>query len=175
MALRVEIGERDLRRAERAAQFVGFPLRRREIVDAGRRRLLERDDLGQQPPDGIFRSAAASSAARSLISSRTSFDGVLSAQRPGIGDRLGFAERREQASARFGEAPRASGDRRRPGHAPRAGGNPTAAKIACSIEFRTRCRGVQGRRIWPGAPGQAKGAVEPNRAPARTGSRSRAV
>jgi hypothetical protein len=40
---------------------------------------------------------------------------VLSAQRVAVGDRLRFAERREQAGARFREPARATRDRRRRG------------------------------------------------------------
>ncbi len=81
--------------------------------------------------------AAASSAARSRRSSRTISIACWARKRVAIGDRLGFAQRREQARARFGEPTSAARRRPAPRPTPKASrsGNPMAAKIACSIKF----------------------------------------
>ncbi len=114
-ALQVKFGQDALGRAELAAQFVGFPSRRFEIADARRRRLLQRDEAQELPSDLDFARRGRLFGGAQPPFEPDDLDRVLGAQRVAVGDRLRFAERREQAGARFREPASATRDRRRRG------------------------------------------------------------
>ena len=83
-------------------------------------------------------------------------DRVLGAQRVAVGDRLRFAERREQAGARFREPAGATRDRRRRGQRQqRRGQEPDGGKDRLLDQFRL-VAGANGAAISHGRPGQAK-------------------
>jgi hypothetical protein len=89
---------------------------------------------------------------------------MLGAQRVAVGDRLRFAERREQAGARFREPARATRDRRRRRQRQqRRGQEPDGGKDRLLDQFRLFAEANRDRQYRTAAPDKQRGRARRSR------------